>query len=78
MASKRMLLIPPELWEKCSQPPATPPPVKQILKSKNHSFDKWTKIRIQQDPYLKTEKLKREPIPVPIVETEGTPEQTDI
>jgi hypothetical protein len=55
MALKRMLLIPPELREKCSQPPATPPPVKQILKSKDHSFDKWTKIRVHQDPYLKTE-----------------------
>jgi hypothetical protein len=74
MALKRMLLIPPELWEKCSQPPPKPPPVKQILKGKDHSFDKWTKIRIHQDPYLKSQNVKREPIPIPIVETGGTPE----
>jgi hypothetical protein len=50
MALKRMILIPPELWENrfTSSPP--PPPVKKILNSKNHSFDKWTQVRVHQDP----------------------------
>ena len=67
MALQRMILVPPELWENRSQ--ASPPPVKKILNSKDHSYNKWTRVRLHQDPYLKTEKRKREPIPIPIVET---------
>ena len=66
MALQRMILVPPELWENHSLPP---PPLKKIIKSKDHSYNKWTKIRLHQDPYLKTEKRKREPIPIPIIET---------
>jgi hypothetical protein len=69
MALQRMILVPPELWEKHCQKPLPPPSVKTILKSKNHSYDKWTRVRLQQDPYLRTEKLNREPIAVPIIET---------
>jgi hypothetical protein len=69
MALQRMILVPPELWEKRSQSP--PPPVNKILKSNDHSYNKWTQIRLQQDPYLKNEKRKREPIPIPIVDTGG-------
>ena len=71
MALQRMILVPPELWENRS---LAPPPVKKILKSNDHSYNKWTQIRMHQDPYLKTEKRKREPIPIPIVETGGTPD----
>lgn len=75
MALQRMILVPPELWENRTQvPQPQPPPVKKILKSKDHSYNKWTQVRLHQDPYLKTEKRKREPIPIPIVETGGTPE----
>jgi hypothetical protein len=73
MAIKRTLLIPPELWKNCAQTSA-PPPVNKILKSTDHTYDKWTQFRVHQDPYLKTEKLKREPIPIPIIETGGTPQ----
>ena len=31
-----------------------------------------TQVRLQQDPYLKTEKRKRKPIPIPIIETGDT------
>lgn len=68
-----MILVPPELWNNCSES-ASPPPVKTILKSNDHSFNKWTKVRLHQDPYLKTEKRKRDPIPIPIIETGGTPD----
>ena len=61
-----MILVPPELWENRSLPP---PPVKKIIKSMDHSYNKWTKFRLHQDPYLKTEKRKWEPIPIPIIET---------
>jgi len=44
-----------EVWEKRCQSPS-PPPVKTILKSKDHSCNKWTRARLHQDPYLKTEK----------------------
>jgi hypothetical protein len=67
MALQRMILFPPELWENRSQAP--PPPVKKILYSKDHSYNKWTQVRLHQHPYLKTEKLKREPMAIPIVET---------
>ena len=65
MALQPMILVPAELWEYRSLPP---PPVKKIIKSKNHTFNKWTKIRLHQVPYLKTEKRKWEPIPIPIIE----------
>jgi len=52
---------------RCRTP--SPPPVKTILKSKDHSYNKWTSVRLHYDPYLKTEKLKREPFPIPIIET---------
>ena len=66
MALQRMILVPPELWENRSLPPT---PLKKIIKSKDHSYNKWTKIRLHQNPYLKTEKRKQEPIPIPIIET---------
>ena len=49
MALQPIILVPPELWENRSLPP---PPVKKIIKSKDHSYNKWTKIRLHQDPYL--------------------------
>ena len=64
MALQRVNLIPPEFWVNRSQ---TPPPVKEILKSKDHSYKKWTEVRLQQYPYLKNEKQTREPIPIPII-----------
>ena len=60
-----MILVPLEMWETRSQ--ALSPPFKTILNSEDHSYDKWTKIRLHQDPFLKAK--KREPIPIPIVET---------
>jgi hypothetical protein len=69
-----MIFVPPELWENRSKAP--PPPVKKILNSKDHSYNKWTYVRLHLDPYLKTEKRKREPIAIPIVETGGTPESS--
>ena len=60
-----MILVPPELWENLCQTP--PPPVKKILNSKDHSYNKWTQVRLHQNPYMKTEKQKREPIPIPII-----------
>ena len=70
MALQRMILVPPELWESRQTP--LPPPVKKILQSRDHSYKKWTQVRLHQDPYLKTEKQKREPIPIPIVEPAST------
>jgi hypothetical protein len=67
-----MILVPPELWENRSQ--ARPSPVKKILSSKDHSYNKWTQVRLHQVLYLETEKRKREPIAIPTVETGGTPE----
>jgi len=66
-----MILIPPEMWENRSQT-LPPPPVKKILNSKDRNYNKWTKVRMHQDPCLKREKQKREPIQIPIVETGGT------
>ena len=68
MAIQRMILVLPELWEKRCQTPSLRP-VKTISRSKNHSYNKWTRVRLHQDPYLKSEKLKQEPIPIPIIET---------
>ena len=58
---QRMILFPPEMWESRSQ--ASPPPVKTILNSKDHSYKKWMKVRLHQDPFLKSEKQKRDPSP---------------
>ena len=72
MALQRIILIPPEMWEtrsRASPPPPPPPP--PILNSEYHSYNKWMKVRLHQDPFLKSEK-KREPIPIPIVETKVT------
>jgi hypothetical protein len=68
MASQRMFGYP-DLWERHCQKPSLPPPVKTILKSKDHSYYKWTRVRLQQDPSLRTERHNREPIAVPIIET---------
>ena len=70
MALQRKILVPPEMWETYAQ--ASPPPVKTILKSKDHRYNKWIKVRLHQDPFLKSEKQKREPNPIPIVETKVT------
>jgi len=70
MALQRMILVPPELWENRNQEP--PPPIKEILKRKDHSYNKWTQFRLHQDPYLKPEKQKREHFPIPIIETGST------
>ena len=40
-----------------------PSPVKEILK-KDYGYNKWTQVRLHQDPYLKTEIQKREAIPI--------------
>jgi hypothetical protein len=69
MALQRMIFVPPEQWENRSHEP--PPPVKEILKRKCYSY-KWTQVHLHQDPYLKTEKQKREPILIPIIETGST------
>ena len=70
MALQWMFLVPPEMLETRSQ--TTPPPVKTILNCKDHSYNKRMKVRLHQDPFLKSEKQKREPIPIPIVETKVT------
>jgi len=54
MALQRMILVPPELWENNTQ--EAPPPVKVILKCKDHSYNKWTQVRLHQDPHLKKQK----------------------
>jgi len=58
------------MWETRSH--ASPPPVKTILNSKDHIYNKWMKVSLHQDPFLKSEKQKREPIPIPILETKFT------
>jgi hypothetical protein len=68
-------LIPPEVWEKSSKT-TPPPPVKKIQDCNDHSYNNWTQVRLHQDPYLKTEKRKRDPITIPIVETGGTLDST--
>ena len=42
---QRMILVLPELWENRSQAPQPPPPVKKILKCKDHSGRKFVCIR---------------------------------
>jgi len=54
MSLHRMILVPQEQWENRSHEP--PPPVKEILKCKDHSYKKWAQVRLLQDPYLYTEK----------------------
>jgi hypothetical protein len=66
-----MILVPPEMWENLSQT-LPPTPYKKILNSKDHTFNKWLKVRLQQHPFLKSERQKRDPNPIPIVETGGT------
>jgi len=58
MTLQRKILVPPELWVKRCQTPPPPPPVKKILKTNDHSYNKWTQVRLHQDPYLKIEKAK--------------------
>jgi hypothetical protein len=67
MALQPMILVSSELSEKRCQTPS-PPPVKTILKRKDHSYNKWTRVRLHHKPYLKSEKRKREPIAIPIIE----------
>ena len=67
MALQRMILVPPEMWE--TRSPALPTPPVTILNSKDHSYNNWTKGRLHQDPFLKSEKQKREHIPISIAET---------
>jgi hypothetical protein len=66
MALQLMILLPPKLWETHCQTPA-PPRIKTILKIKILSIR--TRDRLHQDPYLKTEKRKREPVRIPIIDT---------
>ena len=40
-----MILVSPEMWENRSQALSPPPPVKKILNTKDHSYNKWTKVR---------------------------------
>ena len=70
MALQRMILVPPEMWEKRSK---TPPlsPVKKILNSKDHCYNEWTKALFLK-PILKKRKTITGPIPIPIVESEVT------
>ena len=68
---QRMILVPPEMWETRSRA-SPPPPVKTILNGTDHSYKKWMKVRLHQDPFLKSEKQKREPISIPILETKVT------
>ena len=49
MALQHMILVPPELWENRQTPP--PRPVKKILQNKDHSYNKWTQVRLHQDSY---------------------------
>jgi hypothetical protein len=69
MALQRMILVPPDCGKIV---PRNPRHQLKILKSKNHCYNKRTQVRLHQDPYLKTEKEKREPIPIPIIETGST------
>ena len=59
MALQRMVLVPTEMWETRSQ--ASPTPVKTILNCKDHSYNKWTTVRLHRDPFLKSEKQTGNP-----------------
>jgi len=72
MALQRMILVPPELWESRCQTPPPPPPVKRYLKLTTTVITNGPKFAFIKDPYLKTEKQKREPIPIPVIETGST------
>jgi hypothetical protein len=72
MALQPMILVLPERWK--NRPQTSPTLVKKALNGKDHSYNKWTQVCLHQDPYLKTEKRKREPITIPVVDTGGTPE----
>jgi hypothetical protein len=75
MALQRMILVPPELWENRCKTPTPPPPVKEILNSKDNSYDKWNRVQIHHTPLLNTEK-RRELIAVPILERKtGNPKR---
>ena len=50
----------------------------KIIKRSEHNYNKWTQTRLHHDSYLKTEKRKREPIRIPIVEMGGTPDSKTI
>jgi len=50
MALQRMILVPPEMLETRSQ---ASPPVKTILNSKDHSYNKWMNVRLHQRTLLK-------------------------
>jgi len=66
-----MIFVPTEMWENHSQKLPTPPPplVKKIITSRDHKYNKWTKVRLHHDPFLKSEKQKWESIQIPIVQT---------
>jgi len=51
-----MILFPREVLEFRSPLPARqpPPPVKKKLKRKDHSYNKWTQVRLHQDSNLKS------------------------
>ena len=65
-----MILVPTELWE--NRTLESPPTGKETLRIMDHNYNKWTEVRLHQDPYLETEKQKREHIPIPIIETGST------
>ena len=47
MALQRIIQVTVELRENRCQ---TPPPLKKLLKSKAHSYNKWTHVHLHQDP----------------------------
>jgi hypothetical protein len=51
MALQRTILVPKELWENRSY---IQPPVKKILKSEDHNYNKFTQVPLQEDPLLET------------------------
>ena len=60
MAFQRMIVVSPELLENRSQQPPQQPVIKiikviKLIKS-SHRYNKWTQVRVHQDPYLKTVK----------------------
>jgi len=57
MVFERKILVPLDLRENRSQE-TPPPPVKKILKSKDHSYNKWIQFRLHQHPYFETQKQK--------------------
>jgi len=49
-----VILVPPEF----GKPLSTPPLPIQNLKSEDHCYNKWTRVCLHQDTYLKIEKQK--------------------